>query len=162
MPYVADVEWGRKPRSWLYSDKSICVHSLDREDVRSVNLGAICNIRKGTGLVWFGHQIMGNTGPSKRPACLRTEMAGTHLLLYLIIFFLLYCIVLYCAVLYCIVFYTCAGVVLAIVAASYCRMTESEEWMCVLLALSALSDACIVTCPQLRRITHPCTDISTQ
>jgi len=30
---------------------------LDPEDVRSVSLGAIWNLMKGTGLPWLGHQF---------------------------------------------------------------------------------------------------------
>ena len=72
---------------------------LDQEDVRSLSLRAIWNFSKGIGFTWLGHQITGHKGPDKkRPMCIRTKRAGTHLLFY--------CILLYSILFYRILFYS--------------------------------------------------------
>jgi len=65
---------------------------LDPGNVRSLSLGAIWNFRKGTGLPWHGHQIMGHEWPVQKPTFVGTEKARTHLLFYSI---LLYSILFY-------------------------------------------------------------------
>ena len=53
---------------------------LDAEDIKSLSLGAIWNISKGTGLPWSSI-IMGHKGPVLRPRCIGTARAWTQLLM---------------------------------------------------------------------------------
>ena len=81
---------------------------LDPDDVRSLILGAICNIRKATGLVWFGHQIMGNKGPFLK-SCVCPDRKGWNTITVLLVVFcsiLFYSILFYSILFYSILFYS--------------------------------------------------------
>ena len=65
---------------------------LDPKDVRRLSVGAVCNIRKGTGLLWLGHQIVGNKGPShKVQVCLERKESNTLTVICNSILFSLFC-----------------------------------------------------------------------
>ena len=59
---------------------------LDPQDVKSLSLGAVWNVIKGTGLTWLGHLLRGTKGQLKGPTCIGTKRAWTHLLFYSIWF----------------------------------------------------------------------------
>jgi hypothetical protein len=50
---------------------------LDPDDVRSLNLGAIWNLIKRTGLLWLGHQFKGHKGPVIK-ACVHRDLKGSN------------------------------------------------------------------------------------
>ena len=66
------------PAHVLCECKALGSFFLDTEDVRNINLGAIWNFNKGTGLLWLGQQIMGHKGPVKRPGA--SGLKGWNLL----------------------------------------------------------------------------------
>jgi hypothetical protein len=70
--YVA-VEQRKKPQPtfcvsaklWLHTCVYLGSFFFNPEDVKSLNLGAIWNFNKGTGLPWLGTRLCGTRGPSK-------------------------------------------------------------------------------------------------
>jgi len=45
---------------------------MDPEDIKILNMGAIWNFSKGTGLSWVGMGLWGTKGTSVKPWCIGT------------------------------------------------------------------------------------------